>query len=275
MHADTCVWCARARVCVCVLGVQFCLFHQTEKKKGFDLQSVLSRIHYFRIHDYVQQLAVVQTLPTFLKVHPQVKLVVVDSIAFHFRQNFDDMSLRTRLLNGMAQHLLRLATTHKLAVVLMNQMTTKYVGGSGKMQLAPALGESWGHAATNRVVLCWEDRVRTATLYKSPTMQEATIEYTVTADGIRSVPSNNANDNDDAVDQDDQQHQQHQQYRQNLGQQQHYGGGAAGGGGGGGGYGYEEDTDALAQAAAAAAADDERREAAIQRKRARTDGGSG
>ena len=260
---------------MCVLGVQFCLFYQTEKKKGFDLQSVLSRIHYFRIHDYVQQLAVVQTLPTFLKAHPQVKLVVVDSIAFHFRQNFDDMSLRTRLLNGMAQHLLRLATTHKLAVVLMNQMTTKYVGGSGKMQLAPALGESWGHAATNRVVLCWEDRVRTATLYKSPTMQEATIEYTVTADGIRSVPSNNANDNDDAVDQDDQQHQQHQQYRQNLGQQQHYGGGAAGGGGGGGGYGYEEDTDALAQAAAAAAADDERREAAIQRKRARTDVGSG
>ena len=42
----------------------------------------------------------------------------------------------------MAQHLLRLATTHKLAVVLMNQMTTKYVGS--KMQLAPALGESWG-----------------------------------------------------------------------------------------------------------------------------------
>lgn len=35
--------------------------------EGFDLESVLSRIHYFRIHDYVQQLAVVQTLPAFLE----------------------------------------------------------------------------------------------------------------------------------------------------------------------------------------------------------------
>jgi RAD51-like protein 2 len=41
----------------------------------------------------------------------------------------------------MAQHLLRLATTHELAVVLINQMTTKLV--EGQMQLAPALGESW------------------------------------------------------------------------------------------------------------------------------------
>ena len=47
--------------------------------------------------------------------HP-IRLVVVDSIAFHFRHDFDDMALRTRLLNGMAQTFIQLAVTHKLAV---------------------------------------------------------------------------------------------------------------------------------------------------------------
>ena len=46
----------------------------------------------------------------------QVKLVVVDSVAFHLRRDFDNGAGRTRLLNGMAQTLLRLASTHKLAV---------------------------------------------------------------------------------------------------------------------------------------------------------------
>ena len=45
-----------------------------------------------------------------------MKLVAVDSIAFHFRHDFDDMSLRTRLLNGLAQNLIRLATEHSIAV---------------------------------------------------------------------------------------------------------------------------------------------------------------
>lgn len=41
---------------------------------------------------------------------------MIDSIAFHFRHDFDDMSLRTRLLNGLAQTLIQQATLHKLAV---------------------------------------------------------------------------------------------------------------------------------------------------------------
>ena len=46
----------------------------------------------------------------------QVKLIVVDSIAFHFRHDFEDLSLRTRLLNGMAQSFIKMATLNKLAV---------------------------------------------------------------------------------------------------------------------------------------------------------------
>lgn len=40
----------------------------------------------------------------------------MDSITFHFRQDFDDMALRTRLLSGMALKLMKVAKTFSLAV---------------------------------------------------------------------------------------------------------------------------------------------------------------
>lgn len=50
----------------------------------------------------------------------QVKVVIIDSITFHFRQDFDDMALRTRLLGGMALKLMKLAKKFSLAVRIVN-----------------------------------------------------------------------------------------------------------------------------------------------------------
>ena len=46
----------------------------------------------------------------------QVKLVVIDSITFHFRQNFPDLAHRARVLAGMAQKLMQLAVSLQVAV---------------------------------------------------------------------------------------------------------------------------------------------------------------
>lgn len=51
-----------------------------------------------------------------VKILFQVKIVIVDSVTFHFRQDFDDMALRTRLLSGMALKLMKLAKVFSLAV---------------------------------------------------------------------------------------------------------------------------------------------------------------
>lgn len=51
-----------------------------------------------------------------LSLLSQVKLVVIDSITFHFRQDFVDMALRTRLLGGLALKLMKLAKKFSLAV---------------------------------------------------------------------------------------------------------------------------------------------------------------
>ncbi|CAM9193877.1 unnamed protein product [Lampetra fluviatilis] len=130
-----------------------------EAASSFTLEAVLSSIHCFRCHNHTELTALAHLLPDFLQRHPGVRLVVVDSVAFPFRHGFDDLSLRTRLLSGLAQQLIALACTHHLAVVLTNQMTTR-VSGQGESVLVPALGESWGHAATHRLVLRWEGRTR-------------------------------------------------------------------------------------------------------------------
>lgn len=162
---------------------------------------ILSSIHYFRAKDAVEQLAVSNALPSILQERPNVKLIIMDSITFHFRQDFDDVAARTRQLGHMAQSLMAIADEMHVAIVFMNQVTTKIAssnwaqststvdgrGSAMQTRLVPALGDSWAHAATSRVILYWESGVRYAFLYKSPTQPAASAAYAITKDGVRGV----------------------------------------------------------------------------------------
>ncbi|XP_030885809.1 DNA repair protein RAD51 homolog 3 isoform X3 [Leptonychotes weddellii] len=152
--------------------------------EDFTLENILSHIYYFRCRDYTELLAQVYLLPDFLSEHSKVRLVIVDGIAFPFRHDLDDLSLRTRLLNGLAQQMISLANSHRLAVLLTNQMTTKI--DRNQALLVPALGESWGHAATIRLIFHWDQKQsRLATLYKSPSQKESTVLFQITPQGFR------------------------------------------------------------------------------------------
>ena len=150
--------------------------------------NILKRIHFFRAKDYVEQMAIVSLLSEYLDSHPSVRLIVMDSVAFHFRQDFDDLGARARILGQMSQIFMELASQRQIAVVLMNQVTTR-IGGTqqGASQLVPALGDSWGHAATNRIILFWIDGQRNALVYKSPTLPRVAAQYAVTEEGIRGM----------------------------------------------------------------------------------------
>jgi len=186
------------------------------------VDDVLKRIHYCRVHNYTEQLAVVNSMSNVLKEHPNIRLLIIDSVAFHFRHDFDNMAKRTRLLSGHAQALNLLASKYSLAVVVTNQMTTKIKTDVGnKMNsvsyLVPALGESWSHAITSRVVLSQTEQthrikikskrrdhengkdvyenitedviIRQASLVKSPSKQQKTISFIVVQAGIRQIPT--------------------------------------------------------------------------------------
>ena len=142
-----------------------------------------------------RQLAVNHTLPRFLEAHPEVKLVVIDSVAFHFRHDYEEMAQRTRLLSAYSQSLTAMAKRFGVAVVLMNQVTTKFDGGGGGSAegggrresagtLVPALGNSWAHACTTRCMLYWERGSRYARLIKSPNLPDMIVPYEITADGV-------------------------------------------------------------------------------------------
>ncbi|XP_026189221.1 DNA repair protein RAD51 homolog 3 [Mastacembelus armatus] len=150
----------------------------------FTVETILSNIFLVRCHDYVELLAELHLLPDFLLDHPMVRLLVIDSIAFPFRQ-FEDLSQRTRLLQGLAQQLVALSTRHHIAVVLTNQMTTRLRGSQS--QLVPALGESWGHAPTIRLLLQWDGPRRLAAIIKSPGHMDATVQFQITSEGFRDV----------------------------------------------------------------------------------------
>uniref|UniRef100_A0A8C5VFT2 DNA repair protein RAD51 homolog 3 n=1 Tax=Microcebus murinus TaxID=30608 RepID=A0A8C5VFT2_MICMU len=165
-----------------IAGTHIIQEHQ-KALEDFTLENILSHIYYFRCHDYTELLAQVYLLPDFLSEHSKVRLVIVDGIAFPFRHDLDDLSLRTRLLNGLAQQMISLANNYKLAVVLTNQMTTKI--DKNQALLVPALGESWGHAATIRLIFHWDRKQRLATLYKSPSQKESTVLFQITPQGFR------------------------------------------------------------------------------------------
>ena len=91
---------------------------QTHAVQTLTADTLLAGIQYVRVYSYIEQLALLHVLPDLLRADPNLRLVVVDSIAFHFRHlaDFVTASHRARLLSAVAQGLAQLAQTHKVAV---------------------------------------------------------------------------------------------------------------------------------------------------------------
>jgi RAD51-like protein 2 len=189
----------------------------------FTPESILEGIHVYRVHDAAAQQAVLYALPAFLRArqaaNAPVRLIVVDSMAFHYRaalvpttttataksnaandnNNSSNYYMnRTRLLTAQAAFLAQIAVDFQVAVVTINQMTTQFSNGISKV--VPALGESWAHAVTTRLLLTvssnnnnaesqhdsqQQQQARTCQLVKSPRLPSGQAEYCVTADGVR------------------------------------------------------------------------------------------
>uniref|UniRef100_A0A3P9K174 DNA repair protein RAD51 homolog 3 n=1 Tax=Oryzias latipes TaxID=8090 RepID=A0A3P9K174_ORYLA len=156
---------------------------QKDAMQTFNMESILSNIFLVRCHDYVDLQAELLLLPDFLRDKPRVRLLVIDSVTFPFRQHLDDLSQRTRLLQGLAQQVISMATRHNIAVVITNQMTTRLQ--DSQSHLVPALGEIWGHASTTRIILQWEGSQQVAAIVKSPCCMDTAIQYQITSEGFR------------------------------------------------------------------------------------------
>lgn len=110
-------------------------------------------------------------------------------------------SNRTKCLTSIAAYLSSISTKFDLSVIAINHLTTK-VGKSndknptekGDVRLVPALGESWAHATTTRMILDFhkdpqiishDENVRRCNLVKSPHKPAGHALFKVTEKGIR------------------------------------------------------------------------------------------
>jgi len=196
-------------------------------------ERLLQGIQVVRVHSQTELLATINSLPAFVGRHNAasiaatataaaasggaggggggergkvnigpVRVVVIDSIAFHFRHDISDTKARARLLAAQANKLHELACKEVLAVVTTNHVTTRVlVGGStasgsgmhhdvqcqvsvhgtsgtgtpvaaaeaavisrydASSTLVPALGEVWTQAISNRVFLHWQSAANVA-----------------------------------------------------------------------------------------------------------------
>jgi RecA/RadA recombinase len=182
----------------------------------FTPESILDGINIFRVHDESEQTCTLYNLPQFLQEQEEkgkpVKIVVIDSLAFHYRvassinnNNKGNFLSTTTSLTRMAAFLQELASEFDLAVLALNHLTNKIdkdSTGAGGMKLVPALGESWAHSVTSRLMIDFYHRhvpngashggamgeVRTCSLIKSPHKPNGTALFMITDKGIRGLP---------------------------------------------------------------------------------------
>ncbi|GBG77070.1 hypothetical protein CBR_g23396 [Chara braunii] len=149
-------------------------------------------------------------------IERQVKLLVVDSVASLVRSEYgcENIVKRQELLGRQAAVLKYLAETFKMAVVVTNQITTRFGavasdlrfsvseqstwkaegfvrrGGmddddaSASSKLMAALGTKWAHAVNIRIVLEAFRGRRILKIVKSPMSAVLAFPYSVTAEGI-------------------------------------------------------------------------------------------
>lgn len=167
-------------------GVQDSQTPVTTSSPGFTTEQVMNSIQVFRVHDETALLATLYSLPHYIQEqrrkrlnketndsqHPSqlpVKLIIIDSIAFHFRAVTPTDSnyyfQRTKTIVNLAAFLSDVASEYNVAVVAINQMTTKLGDGGRRAapsssslstKIVPALGESWAHATATRLLLSHE-----------------------------------------------------------------------------------------------------------------------
>ncbi|XP_028169570.1 DNA repair protein RAD51 homolog 3-like isoform X1 [Ostrinia furnacalis] len=110
----------------------------------------LHRLHYINAFGLEKFCATMYRMPSVIEDHPQIKLIVIDSITFPFKEGITP-SQRTGLLFRQMAELQRLAVEKQIAVVVTNEMSTRVGLSTGS--IVGALGDAWAHRCNTRRIL--------------------------------------------------------------------------------------------------------------------------
>lgn len=162
-------------------------------------RQLLSQIQYVRVHSQVEQLALVADLASHLDRHRSIKVVILDSIAFHMRSGgssslgsdgssfanhgSSDFSKRQHAMATMFHLLTELAASRGCCVWVTNHITVRSSGsggaeaGAGAMaKVVPALGDLWAHVPAERFFVYNTNDFRGLLVHKSPSCPQILID---------------------------------------------------------------------------------------------------
>ncbi|MHA1983662.1 MAG: DNA repair and recombination protein RadA [Candidatus Hodarchaeales archaeon] len=161
------------------------------KKQQFpeimDPEKILENIHVGRAYNAEHQITLVQDADKLI-VEKNIKLLIIDSVAAHFRTEYvgkDSLPQRAQALMKHASLLYRYADAYDLVVVTTNQVLAsvdKFLGGQGT---EPALGFAWGHRPQTRMFLRKQKgNARIARIIDSPELPESEAVFHLTNNGV-------------------------------------------------------------------------------------------
>lgn len=149
---------------------------------GLSAESLLEGVSYQRIHSALEQLNLVEALPSMCRQDPRLRLVVLDSLVFHLRHTEGEASLRRHALMTMYQMLSCVARECNVAVLVVNQFTTRL--GKDGARLVPVSGETWGHIPTVRLFVMSGEAGNYLQVNKSPWHPQQVAFFSITRKGI-------------------------------------------------------------------------------------------
>ena len=158
-----------------------------------DPKVYLQNIYVSRAYNSDHQVQIVEKADKLIEAN-NIRLIIVDSMASHFRAEFpgkDNLPRRQQILMAHAEHLQRLAESYDLAVMTTNQVLSNPDSiFTGTSNLEPALGFAWGHRPTHRVLLRKSrGTIRIARVFDSPELAEREAVFHITPQGIRDGPA--------------------------------------------------------------------------------------
>ena len=162
--------------------------------KDFTIEKVLSGIYYYRIMSVWELVGLVLVLSELLQreQYSRVKLIIIDSIAFHLRKTTGQDSAKEELLKSIGQSLKTLSQQFDLAVVTTNQVTTKFGNkqdgfGKSTVYYAPSLNHLWNSQVTYSIFLEFVGSERVARIAKGSVGKEQSIPFKITPAGFRGM----------------------------------------------------------------------------------------
>ncbi|KHJ48301.1 Rad51 [Trichuris suis] len=158
---------------------------QRSALENFTMEKILSGIYVQRCTDLNGFRRCVHLLQEFVSANKKVKLIVVDSIATHLREQFASAIERNHVVQSVILQLLSVALRFNTAIFLTNQVTTKWTK-YGESYTAPCLGPILTSNCSHQLfVYKKRGSTRYIRLIKSTTGMPCTILLDVGEAGIR------------------------------------------------------------------------------------------